>query len=208
MGALNRVVAAGKARYRGLRELPGMAAGPLQRIAAERGWPKLVNNQVAYNVFERGVEVEILPQAVAENIAITAYRPLAEGLLAGTYGPGKPLPQNSRGESSACVLTWLSQYGEGVERFNRFAAELGVHPAALALAWVRYSEGVTAPIVGVSKLSHLAATYEGFECDLTARQYEDVTALFDTGVKEEGLQRFPGRKYNFPRLRRNLHLLG
>ena len=208
MGALNRVVAAGKARYVGCANFPAWLLAHCNAIAAERGWPKLVNNQVAYNVFERGVEVEILPQAVAENIAITAYRPLAEGLLAGTYGPGKPLPQNSRGESSACVLTWLSQYGEGVERFNRFAAELGVHPAALALAWVRYSEGVTAPIVGVSKLSHLAATYEGFECDLTARQYEDVTALFDTGVKEEGLQRFPGRKYNFPRLRRNLHLLG
>ena len=50
-------------------------------------------------------------------------------------------------------------------------------------------------------------TFAGFELDLSERQYDEVTALFDTEVKEEGLQRFPGRKNNFPRLRRNLRLL-
>jgi len=43
--------------------------------------------------------------------------------------------------------------------------------------------------------------------DLAECQYNEVTALFDTEVKEEGLQRLPGRKNNFPRLRRNLRLL-
>ncbi|HEX9015214.1 MAG TPA: aldo/keto reductase [Chloroflexota bacterium] len=208
MEALSRVVKAGKARYVGGANFPAWLLAHSNAIAAEHGWPKLVNNQVAYNLFERGVEVEILPQAVAEKIAVTAYRPSAEGLLTGKYAPGSPLPADSRGESSSLVLTWLSQYGESVERFNLYAASLGVHPASLALAWVRFSDGVTSPIVGVSKISHLEAAYAGFACDLTPQQYAEVTALFGTEVKEEGLQRFPGRKYNFPRLRRNLHLLG
>ncbi len=57
---------------------------------------------------------------------------------------------------------------------------------------------MTAIIVGASKMSQLADNFAGFEFDLTASQYEEVTAIFDTEVREEGLQRFPGRKNNFP----------
>ena len=145
---------------------------------------------------------------MAEGVAITAYRPLAEGLLAGKYKAGTPLPVDSRGRMSPLVITWLSQYGESVDRFNRFAAELAVHPAQLALAWVRYSPAVSAPIVGVSALHHLETALGGFDFDLTPAQYDDVTHMFDTAVKEESYQLFPGRRFNFPRLRRNLHLLG
>lgn len=207
MAALDEVVRAGKARHVGCSNFPAWLLAHCNAIAAAHGWPRLVNNQLAYNLFERGIEVEILPQAVAEGIAVTAYRPLAEGVLAGRYQVGGPFPAGARGENSGPVITWLAQHGASIERFNRYAAELGVPPAALALAWVRYSDGVTAAIVGASRLEQLDAAFAGFELDLTDQQYQDVTALFDTEVWEEGLQRFPGRKYNFPRLRRNLHLL-
>ncbi|MCX6030055.1 MAG: aldo/keto reductase [Chloroflexi bacterium] len=208
MAALAQVVAAGKTRYVGCSNFPAWLLAHCNAIAAEHGWPRLVNNQVAYNLFERGIEVEILPQAVAERIAITVYRPLAEGVLAGRYQVGGAFPAAARGETSGPAITWLAQHGASIARFNRYAAELGVAPATLALAWVRYSAGVTAPIVGASRLSQLEDTLAAFELDLTDRQYEDVTAIFATEVWEEGLQPFPGRKYNFPRLRRNLRLLG
>lgn len=208
MEALNRVVEQGKARYVGGANYPAWLFAHSNSIAARNGWSPLISNQVAYNLFERGIEVEILPQAVAEKVVITAYRPLAEGVLTGKYKAGSPLPADSRGQSSALVITWLSQYGESVDRFNRFAADLGLHPAQLALAWVRYSPGVTSPIVGVSALHHLETALGGFEFDLTPEQYEHVTCMFDTAVKEESYQLFPGRRFNFPRLRRDLHLLG
>ena len=207
MAALNEVVRDGKARYVGCSNFPAWLLAHCNAIAAENGWPRLINNQVAYNLFERGIEVEILPQAVAEGIAVTAYRPIAEGVLAGRYQVGGSFPTGARGESSGPVITWLAQHGASIERFNQYAAELGVAPASLALAWLRYSPGVTAVIVGASKLSQLGDSFAGFEFDMTERQYAEVTALFDTEVKEEGLQRFPGRKYNFPRLRRSLQLL-
>jgi len=81
MEALHEVVAAGKARYVGCCNYPAWLLAHSNAVAARHGWPALVCNQVAYNLVERGVEVEILPQAVAEKIAITAYRPLAAGLL-------------------------------------------------------------------------------------------------------------------------------
>lgn len=207
MEALNRVVAQGKARYIGCCNYPAWLFAHSNAIAARHGWAQLVCNQVAYNIIERGIEVEILPQAVAENIAITAYRPLAQGLLTGKYRDGHPLPENSRGQTSAQIITWISQHGPSVEHYLCLAQELGVHPVQLAIAWVRHSPGVITPIVGVSSLSQLQTSLDAFDFDLTDAQYEALTFMFNTDVKEEGLQRFPGLKYNFPHLRRNLHLL-
>jgi aryl-alcohol dehydrogenase-like predicted oxidoreductase len=151
--------------------------------------------------------VEILPQALAEQIAITTYRPLAIGLLAGKYSTTTPISAEVRGKTDARVITWLSQHGQSIDRFNRFAKDRGIHPANLAAAWVRYSEAVTCPIIGVSSLGQLEQTLRASEVHLTADDYVALTELFNTEVKEESLQLFPGLKYNFPRLRRNLHLI-
>jgi aryl-alcohol dehydrogenase-like predicted oxidoreductase len=207
MEALNNVVLQGKARYVGCSNYPAWLFAYSNAIAARNGWAALVCNQVAYNLIERGVEVEILPQAMTEKVAVTAYRPLAIGLLSGKYKIGKALPPDSRGQTDPRVITWLSEHGDAIERFGRFAADLGVHPAQMAISWVRYSPAVTSPIVGVSSLQQLECSIGAFDFDLTAEQYDHLTNIFDTAVKEEGLQRFPGMKYNFPRFRRNLTLV-
>jgi aryl-alcohol dehydrogenase-like predicted oxidoreductase len=206
MSALNEVVASGKTRLVGCCNFPAYLLASANRIAAEHGWARLTNNQVAYNLIERGIEVEILPQALLEGIAITAYRPLAIGLLTGRYRPGTPLDAAGRGALDSRVITWLSQHGGAVERFIDFASALGVEPAQLAIAWVNYSPAITAPIAGVSSVNQLASSLKGFEIRLSETEYRAVSQIFDTEVKEEGLQLFPGLKYNFPRLRRKLFL--
>lgn len=208
MEALNDVVTAGKTRFVGCCNYPAWLLAHSNAIALQNGWSRLINHQIAYNIIERGVEVEILPQAVGEQIAITTYRSLAQGLLTGKYHWGQPLPENTRGESSSQIITWLSQHGAGLERFIDFAQDKGISPVQLAVAWVRHSPAVTSPIIGVSSLNQLQASIDAFNIDLTDDEYDEVTSFFDTEVKEEGLQRFPGLRYNFPRLRRNLQLLG
>ena len=208
MEALNTVVQSGKARYVGCCNYPAWLLAHHNAIAAENGWPRLISNQVAYNIIERGVEVEIFPQAVAEKIAITPYRSLVQGLLTGKYRAGQPLPENTRGQTSPHIITWITQYGESVDRFVAFAKERGITPTALAIAWVRHSPAVTAPIIGVSSLPQFEETLDAFNYTLSDEDYEEVTYLFNTEVREEGFNRFPGTKYNFPRLRRNLNLLG
>jgi 1-deoxyxylulose-5-phosphate synthase len=207
MGALNTVVESGKTRYVGCCNFPAWLLAHHNAIAAANGWARMINNQIAYNIIERGVEVEIFPQAVAEDIALTAYRSLIQGLLTGKYRWGQPLPGNTRGQTSAQIITWLSQYGESVDRFIAFADERGITPTTLAIAWVRHARPITAPIIGVSSLPQLEDALESFDYDLSDEDYKQVTYLFDTEPKEEGLQRFPGLKYNFSRLRRNLNLV-
>ena len=127
MAALNETVVSGKARFVGCCNYPAWLVAHSNAIAERNGWAKLVCNQVAYNLIERGVEVEILPQAVAEKIAITAYRPLAIGLLAGKFSTTTPMAAETRGKTDSRVITWLSQHGSSIDRFNRFAQGAG-HP--------------------------------------------------------------------------------
>jgi aryl-alcohol dehydrogenase-like predicted oxidoreductase len=208
MEALNQVVSQGKARYVGCCNYPAWLLAHSNAISERNGWAPLVCNQVAYNLIERGAEIELLPQALANRVAVTAYRPLVSGLLAGKYKAGQIPSSDSRAITNARLLTWLAQHGDSMDRFSQFAAERGVHPAQLATAWVRYSPAVTSPIVGVSTLSQLQVSIGAFGFDLGDKEYEAISHVFDTEIKEEGLQRFPGKRYNFPRLRRNLNLIG
>ena len=195
MEALNTVVEQGKARFIGCCNFPAWLVAHCNAIAAENGWAKLVNNQIPYNLIERGVEVEVIPQAVTDKIAITTYRPLLLGILAGKYKPGEPLPEDSRGQSDNRIPAWVAKYGEGLTQFMQFAAERNLHPAQLAVSWVRKSPGIASPIVGVSSLNQLQASIDAFAYDLSDGEYEEVTGMFDTAVKEE-------TGGNYPNLRR------
>ena len=59
----------------------------------------------------------------------------------------------------------------------------------------------------MSSLPQLEEALESFDYVLSDEDYQQVTYLFNTEVQEEGFQRFPGLKYNFSRLRRNLNLV-
>ncbi len=116
----------------------------------------------------------MLSQAVAENIAITAYRPLSQGLLTGKYRWGQPLPEDSRGQTSAQIITWLSQHGASVDRFIHFAEQRELSPVQLAISWVRYSPAVTSPIVGVSRIEQLDDALGALDVELSA---DEIAAL-------------------------------
>lgn len=200
MEALNAVVTQGKARFVGFCNCPAWLFAHYNSIAAANGWVKLVCNQVPYNLLERGIEVEVLPQALAEGIAITTYRALLIGLLAGKYTAGQPLPADTRGETDPRVPAWLEKYGDGIERLKQFARQRGVPVGHVATAWVYQKPGVTSPIVGVSTLAQTNEAIDGFDLELSPAELDEITSYFDTGVKEE-----TGGK--FPELRHELHLI-
>ncbi|RME75664.1 MAG: aldo/keto reductase [Chloroflexi bacterium] len=197
MEALNKVVQQGKARFVGCCNFPAWLLAHCNAIAERNGWAKLVCNQIPYNLVERGVEVEVLPQAQAENIAITVYRALLMGFLAGKYNPDSPIPEDSRGRTDTRIAVWLEKFGPSLRQYLQFAADRNLHPAQLAIAWVRHSPAVTSPIVGVSSLSQLEASLKAFDVELSDEEYETVTGFFDTAVKEETGGSFPALRRSF-----------
>ena len=199
MRALDKVVKSGKTRFVGCSNYPAWLLAYSNTCAEGNGWTPLVCNQIPYNLIERGVEVEVLPQAVAEKIAITTYRPLVRGLLAGKYKPGESPPKGSRADTKE-MTPWLEKYGESIERFLNFAKGKDVSPAQVAISWLRKSPAVTCPIVGVSSLEQFKTSIKAFDLDLSDEEYNQATKMFDTEVKEEA-----GGDYKD--LRRHLFLL-
>jgi aryl-alcohol dehydrogenase-like predicted oxidoreductase len=208
MGALDEVVRAGKARFVGCSNFPAWLLVHCNAVAERNGWAKLVCNQVPYAAANRGVEVEVLPQALAQGIAVTVYQPLMAGVLAGKYKAGQPPPPSSRGESDRRLTRWTDRLGERVARFEEIAAGVGLTPAQLAIAWVRRSPAVTCPIVGCSSLAQLEESIGGFEAELSDEAYAAVNALFDDGdeqLKADDWHYFPKMQRSFEILQRDVY---
>jgi aryl-alcohol dehydrogenase-like predicted oxidoreductase len=203
MEALDSVVRAGKARFVGCSNFPAWLLAHCNAIAEQNGWARLTCNQINYSAGVRGVEVEILPQALAEGIAITAYQPLMGGVLAGRYEPGQPPPPGTRGATEQRIVDRLAQAGERVTRFNKLATELGLKPSQLALAWVNRSPAVTSPIVGCSTVDQVRESLGAFDRDLADDEYAAVNAIFD----DEPAEPPSPAGNNFPQLRRSFELL-
>lgn len=201
MQALDHIVQAGKARFVGCCNYPAWLFAHSNAIAERHGWAKLVSNQLPYNLVERGIEIELLPQALHEHVAIMIYRPLLIGLLAGKYQPGATLASDSRGQTDKRIATWLERYATALAGFAQFAADHGVHPSHVAIAWLRHAAAVTAVIGGVSRIDQLQDQINAFSFELSDADYQQLVDLFDTTVKEEAGGAFPG-------LRRETRLLG
>lgn len=149
-------------------------------ISAKEGLAKFYCIQPMYNLVKRQAEVEILPLAEAENLGVITYSPLGGGLLTGKYrkdgtGEGRLVEQDKYrkryGEKS---------YFEIAENFASFANELGVHPATLAIAWVKAHPAVTAPIIGARNLEQLEPALKAAEFTLTEELYERISAFSPT----------------------------
>lgn len=181
---LDKVVRAGKARYVGCSNFPAWLLAHFNRIAIESGGPRLVSNQIPYNLIERGAEVEVLPQAKAEKIAINCYRPLVGGALSGKYRPGVEPPADSRAVTDARIPNWVKDNAAGLAELTKIAKARGVAESQVAIAWLKDRPGVSCPIVGVSKLEQLTSGIGAFGVTLDEAEVTSLAAAFDTDVKE------------------------
>jgi len=152
MDALHDVVRAGKARYIGASSMYAWQFAKAQAAAPTR----FVSMQNHYNLVYREEEREMIPQCIDEGVAVLPWSPLARGLLAGNRTrEGERLTTRARTDSFADSLYTPEQDFAVVDRVLEVASARGVPAAQVALAWLLHKPGVTAPIVGATKLEHL-----------------------------------------------------
>jgi aryl-alcohol dehydrogenase-like predicted oxidoreductase len=152
MEALHDVVRAGKARYIGASSMFAWQFAKAQSVAPTR----FVSMQNHYNLVYREEEREIIPQCIDEGVAVLPWSPLARGLLAGNRTrEGERLTTRARTDSFGDSLYTPELDFAVVDRAAEVAAARGVPAAQVALAWLLHKRGVTAPIVGATKLEHL-----------------------------------------------------
>jgi aryl-alcohol dehydrogenase-like predicted oxidoreductase len=156
MEVLHEVVKAGKARYVGASSMYAWQFAKAQGIAAQQGWTRFVSMQNHYNLVYREEEREMIPQCIDQGVAVLPWSPLARGLLAGNRTrEGERLTARANTDTFGDTLYQPEVDFAVVDRVAEVAAERGVPSAQVALAWLLQRPGVTAPIVGATKPSHV-----------------------------------------------------
>ena len=153
--ALHDVVQTGKARYIGASSMWAWQFAEALALSDRRGWSRFVSMQNHYNLVYREEEREMLPLCRVEGIGVIPWSPLARGLLTGSRTRGKS-DATPRAKSDDFVRQLYEESDfDVVDRVLELAKRRGVPPAQIALAWLLRQPGVTAPIVGASKMEHL-----------------------------------------------------
>jgi aryl-alcohol dehydrogenase-like predicted oxidoreductase len=168
MEALNDVVRAGKARYIGASSMFAWQFAKAQHVAAENGWARFVSMQPHYNLLYREEEREMIPFCIDQGVGVIPWSPLARGVLAGNRSRGgEKHTTRSSSDGFADYLYAQPTDFDVVDRVVEVARDRDVKPAQVALAWVLSKPGITAPIVGATKLSHLEDALAAEELELT-----------------------------------------
>jgi aryl-alcohol dehydrogenase-like predicted oxidoreductase len=168
MEALHDVVRAGKARYLGASSMHAWQFAKAQHVAELHDWTKFVSMQNHYNLIYREEEREMIPQCIDQGVGVIPWSPLARGVLAGNRTRDGER-RTTRSETDAFVDYLYNQPTDFdvVDRVAEVAAERGVSSAQIALAWLLHKQGVTAPIIGATKLSHLTDAIAAEQLDLS-----------------------------------------
>jgi aryl-alcohol dehydrogenase-like predicted oxidoreductase len=154
--AFDDLVRAGQALYIGVSEWRAEEIEAALRLAAEMGLDRIVSNQPQYNMLWRVIEPEVVPVCQREGVGQIVFSPIAQGILTGKYQPGAGPPAGSRAtdEKSGArfISRWLNdELLTAVAGLPALAAEAGLTPAQLAVAWVLQNPTVCAAIVGATR---------------------------------------------------------
>jgi len=167
MEVLHDVVKAGKARYIGASSMFAWQFAKAQQVAERNGWTRFVSMQNHYNLIYREEEREMNPLCIDQGVGLIPWSPLARGFLAGNR------VRESFGDTTRAKTDPMAQrmYYQDcdfdvVERVVELARKRGVSPAQIALAWLLQRPGVSAPILGASKLPQLDEAIGALDIEL------------------------------------------
>jgi len=179
LAALNDVVKAGKALYLGASSMYAWQFAKMLYTADEMGLTRFVSMQNHYNLIYREEEREMLPLCREEGIGVIPWSPLARGFVMGNrrredYGDTIRAKTDSFGHE----LYYQPSDFDVVDRITEVARKRGVSNAQVALAWMLQQPGITAPIVGASKMQHLDDAVSALALKLDATELKTLTERY------------------------------
>ena len=188
MRGLDDLVRAGKVVYVGISDAPAWWIAQANTLASLRGWSPFIAMQIEYSLIERTVERELIPVAKALNVGVTAWSPLAGGVLTGKYHGQRTSDQ--KGEQGRMSDEMMKDFLPEQQRADRVVAavktvadQVDRSLAQVSLAWLQSRPVPVIPIIGARKLSQLQDNLASFELMLTAEQIKtlDEASNIDLG---------------------------
>lgn len=181
MRGLDDLVRAGKVLHVGASNMPAWLVSQANTLAAERNWTPFTALQLHYNLVERSIEADFFDLAAAQDMALTAWSPLAGGLLTGKFNRDADAAEaeNARLKSAAYGPAMLAEHRLKIaEGLASLAKTIGCHPAQLALAWLLHRpQGAVIPIVGARSIAQFQNNLECLAIELNQTQIDELDAL-------------------------------
>lgn len=171
--ALHDVVKSGKVRYIGASSMYAWQFSKALYLADIHGWTRFVSMQNHYNLVYREEEREMLPLCRSEGIGVIPWSPLARGFLSGNRSR-QNWGKTTRAKSDDFAHSMYYQESDFmvVEKVKEIAEQRGVTSSQIALAWLLHQPGVTAPIIGASKMTHLEQDVAALEIKLSEEELD------------------------------------
>ncbi|NRP90588.1 Predicted oxidoreductase [Rhizobium mongolense subsp. loessense] len=164
---LDDLVRAGKILHAGLSDVPGWYAARAQTWAQAHGLSQPIALQLPYSLIERSIEHEFVPLAQVCGLGITAWSPLAMGLLSGKYrSRGTPAGRLSLDPSGSGLGLFTDRNIRIVSALEKVALEVGRSMAQVALNWVTDQPGIAAAIIGASRPEQLDENLAALDFEL------------------------------------------
>ena len=177
--ALSDVVKAGKALYIGASSMYAWQFARMLACSDAHGFSRFVTMQNHYNLVYREEEREMIPLCRAEGIGLIPWSPLARGFLIGNrQAPLKGATKRAKSDEFATKLYYQPDDYKVVEALSALSKARGVPNAQLALAWVLAQPGMTAPIVGATKMNHLEDALAALELTLSPEEMQALEAPY------------------------------
>jgi aryl-alcohol dehydrogenase (NADP+) len=179
MEALHDVVKAGKALYIGASSMYAWQFAKAQYTADLHGWTRFSAMQNHMNAVYREEEREMLPLCRDQGVGVIPWSPLARGFLAGNRKRDADDP-TSRAKSDEFAKNMYYESGDFdvVDAVVAIAEEKGFSPAQIALAWLLHKPGVTAPIIGATKMYQLEEAAAAVDISLSEAEIEQIEAPY------------------------------
>jgi aryl-alcohol dehydrogenase-like predicted oxidoreductase len=168
MRALDDVIGSGMARYIGASSMFAWQFLEALHTSERLGLQRFVSMQNHYNLLYREEEREMIPLCKEKGIAIIPWSPLARGFLTGKYKRGE-IPTSKRYESDPLLKEryFLDEDYDVLDAVQALAKTKGVTLAQVSLAWL-LKKGVTAPIIGATKIEHVEEAVGAMDVKLDA----------------------------------------
>jgi aryl-alcohol dehydrogenase-like predicted oxidoreductase len=168
---LDDLVRAGKILHYGLSDVPGWYAARAQTWAEAHGFSQPIGLQLPYSLVERNIEHEFVPLAQTLGLGITAWSPLAMGLLSGKYrSTGMGQGRLALDTSGGGLGLFTDRNTRIVSALEAAAGQLGRSMAQVALNWLTDRPGVATAIIGASNLGQLDDNLAALDFELPAEQ--------------------------------------
>ena len=159
---MEQLVREGKILYVGSSNFAGWHIVKANEAAKRRNFMGLVSEQSKYSLSARTVELEVVPACDDYGVGIIPWSPLDGGLLGGVLAKIE-----SGRRASANMQQRIEAIRPQIESYENFCAEMGEHPADVALAWLLHNPTVTAPIIGPSSVDQLTGSLRALDIRLT-----------------------------------------